>query len=164
MKNKEKKETKLKLNIYTDGSCLKNPGKGGWAYVVTNSTDSKVMIEKSGGERYTTNNRMEIQAVINSIKDFKKYIDKKGIAEYKLNIYSDSSYCVNSVNKKWIKKWMENGWKTSRGTDVLNRDLWEEIINLSEDISFKLIKIKGHSGEEFNEKCDKLAKDAALNA
>ena len=154
------KQKKLKLNIYTDGSCLKNPGKGGWAYIATNST-GEIVKKSSGGERYTTNNRMEITAILEALSDFKKMLTKNKISEYDLKIYSDSEYCVNAYNKKWLKKWLGNGWKTNKGSEVLNRDLWEEFIDLSDDLEFDLIKVKGHAGNELNEKVDELARLSA---
>lgn len=149
---------KGKISIYTDGACSGNPGPGGWAVVIGLSSG----IEKiSGGSKETTNNRMELMAYVEALK----YIYDKKIK--KADIYSDSAYVVNSINNKWIKKWVVNGWKTSGRKEVKNKDLWEMQIKICEAIKLRgvkinLIKVKGHAGNALNEYADELAKSEIL--
>lgn len=154
---------KIKYDIYTDGACSNNGnyedsygGIGGWSYIVTNGT--KELSSSSGGELETTNNRMELTAIIKALSFIKKEVEKSS-KDCSVRIFSDSAYCVNAINKRWIKKWLINGWKTSKGTDVLNKDLWLKLNELDKQVDFQIIHIKGHNGNEFNEKCDKLAKN-----
>ena len=152
----------MRVRIFTDGACSKNPGPGGWA-VVFNTADKCETI--SGNERMTTNNRMELRAVIEA---FKKILSKN-LSDVKYELYSDSAYVVNSINNGWVDTWQQNNWKTTKNIDVKNRDLWENFILLrnkakSLGIYIKIIKIKGHMGNTFNELVDKLAKEESLKA
>lgn len=141
----------MKVRAYTDGACSGNPGVGGWASVIL-LPDQK--LEIMGSETQTTNNRMELKAVIETIK----LVIKLGYN--KLDIYSDSAYVVNSIKNKWINKWRLNGWKTLSNTDVKNKDLWQELLNLlCVTRKINVIKIKGHSGHKQNERADTLAKE-----
>lgn len=151
----------IKLDIYTDGACSGNPGKGGWSFVVTNGTEKLKFF--SGGELSTTNNRMELTAIVEALKYVEKIKEKNEKKKLYVRIFSDSSYCVNALNQRWIKKWLNNNWTTSKGTPVLNKDLWLEINKFDKLIDFQLIKVKGHSGNIYNEECDKLAKEAIPN-
>ena len=169
----------MPIELYTDGSSLKNPGASGLAYIIRywvdgNEEDLNFMpeskiIEGSQGFRLSTNNRMEIMAGIFGIRKVIECI-KDGIINnvYKqINLSSDSEYFCNAVNQRWINKWVQNNWMTSgfRGSapkSVKNKDLWEQVIELQEElqrlgIALTLIHIKGHNGHEFNEKADKLA-------
>lgn len=151
----------MKIRIFTDGACSENPGPGGWGAVF--NTDNKCMTI-SGYELETTNNRMELKAVIEALK---KVLSISKNTEYEL--YSDSAYVVNAINNGWISKWQLNGWKTTKLDDVKNKDLWEEFrFNRNKahslGIYIKFIKIKGHSGNSFNEMVDKLAKAEVLKA
>lgn len=151
----------MKIRIFTDGACSENPGPGGWA-AVFNSADRCSTI--SGNEKATTNNRMELKAVIKALEYI---LSKRKKADYEL--YSDSAYVVNSINNGWIDKWQENNWKTTKCEDVKNRDLWEQLAILREaiksaNINMKIIKIKGHAGNTFNELVDKLAKEESIKA
>lgn len=156
----------LRVRIYTDGACSENPGPGGWAAVF--NTPSKCQ-SFSGNEQLTTNNRMELRAVIEA---FKRIVGKetgrdKPLHEYE--IYSDSAYVVNTINNGWIETWRANHWKTTKREDVKNRDLWEEFSELKTKVSklgvnVVLIKIKGHAGNTFNELVDKLAKEESMKA
>lgn len=153
----------MKVRIFTDGSCSENPGPGGWAAVFNSECKCSTI---SGNENDTTNNRMELKAVIKAFEKILKKGNKKNI-EYEL--YSDSAYVVNSINNGWINKWQDNNWKTTKNDDVKNKDLWEQFILLSEEIKtmniqVKIIKVKGHSGNTFNELVDKLAKEESLKA
>jgi len=137
--------------IYTDGSSLNNPGPGGYGVVITEAGREK---ELSGGYRLTTNNRMEMMAAIVALRQF-----EAGTKPIKL--YSDSSYLVNGINKGWVKKWQSNGWKKSDGQDVLNIDLWQELVELTENSNVHFRWVKGHAGNALNERCDRLAVDSA---
>lgn len=153
----------MKVRIFTDGACSDNPGPGGWAVVF--NTDDRHRIF-SGGEKMTTNNRMELKAVIEA---YKKALTMKNADEIDFELYSDSAYVVNSINNGWIDKWRRNNWKTTKNEDVKNRDLWEELSYLrnktrSLGIWFNIIKIKGHAGNFFNELVDKLAKQESMKA
>lgn len=153
----------LKIKIYTDGACSDNPGPGGWACVFNTEKKCKVF---SGREESTTNNRMELKAVIES---FRKITKLRNAKEYGFELYSDSAYVVNSINNGWVEKWQRNNWKTTKEDDVKNKDLWEEFISLrskaeSLGICITIIKIKGHNGNTFNELVDKLAKEESMKA
>ena len=153
----------MKIKIYTDGACSDNPGPGGWACVFNTEEKCKVF---SGGEESTTNNRMELKAVIES---FKKVLKLKNANGYEFELYSDSAYVVNSINNGWIEKWQKNNWKTTKDEDVKNKDLWEDFIILREKakahgVYITIIKIKGHNGNTFNELVDKLAKEEIIKA
>lgn len=136
-----------KVTIYTDGACSGNPGKGGWGAILIYGDAVK---EISGGEDNTTNNRMELKAVIEALKALKSPCD--------VEIYSDSAYVVNAFTQKWIDNWIKNNWKTADKKSVKNVDLWQELLVLikTHNVTFK--KVKGHSDNELNERCDKLAK------
>jgi len=161
MKIGVKEEKSLKVRIFTDGACLENPGPGGWAAVFNTANKCSTI---SGNEKTTTNNRMELKAVIEA---FKRVLIKNKNAEYEL--YSDSAYVVNSINNGWIDKWQQNNWKTTKNDDVKNRDLWEEFAYLKNKVEslgiyIQIIKIKGHAGNTFNELVDKLAKEESFKA
>ncbi len=136
-----------KVTIYTDGACSGNPGKGGWGSILIYGD---VVKELCGGEDNTTNNRMELKAVIEALKALKSPCD--------VEIYSDSAYVVNAFTQKWIDNWIKNNWKTADKKSVKNVDLWQELLVLikTHNVTFK--KVKGHSDNELNERCDKLAK------
>lgn len=141
--------------IYTDGSCLNNPGPGGWAAVITdNATGEREEI--SGGVKYTTNNRMELTAAISALKK----MAKGDSAE----IFTDSAYLKRAFNEGWLENWKLNGWMTTNNRSVSNQDLWKELDKLvsERDIVFKWVK--GHAGTSGNEWCDKLARAAAVNS
>ena len=142
------------VHIWTDGSCSGNPGPGGWSAVLICGKHQK---EISGGVSNTTNNRMELMAIIEGLKALK--------FKAEVTIYSDSAYVVNPIDKGWLKKWCKNGWLKSDKKPVENRDLWEEFINLSKEkcIHLHMEKVKGHSGDPMNDRCDTLAKAAAAS-
>jgi len=140
------------VEIFTDGSCRGNPGPGGWGVILRCKSIEK---ELSGAEEKTTNNRMELTAVIEALKNLKK--------PCKVNLYSDSNYVCNSINKNWVKKWQENNWIKSDKKPALNIDLWSELLNLLKIHEVKFNWIKGHNSHLENERCDKLAVNAALN-
>lgn len=135
-----------KVVLYTDGACSGNPGVGGWACVLMYKNNQKQL---SGGEKMTTNNRMELTAVIKGLQQLKE--------KCHVEIYSDSAYVVNAINKDWLAQWQLRGWKTSAKEDVMNKDLWEELITLLSTHKTTFIKVKGHSDNEYNNLCDQLA-------
>lgn len=135
--------------IYTDGACSGNPGKGGWGAVLMCGDLKK---EISGAEKETTNNRMELTAPIEALKLLKK--------PCKVKLYSDSAYLVNAFLQGWIYHWQKNGWKTADKKDVKNRELWEEIYRFTQIHQIQWIKVKGHSDNEWNNLCDKMAVEA----
>ncbi|WP_138755824.1 ribonuclease HI [Paenibacillus sinopodophylli] len=135
--------------IYTDGACSGNPGPGGWGAVLFFGVHQK---EISGGEKYTTNNRMEIQAVIEGLSILKEPCLVK--------VYSDSAYVVNCFQKGWIKGWLRNGWKNSKQEPVENQELWKALWELMKKHNVEYIKVKGHSDNEWNNRCDELAREA----
>jgi ribonuclease HI len=135
--------------IYTDGACSGNPGPGGWGAILLYGGHRK---ELSGGEKHTTNNRMEITAVIESLKLLKE--------PCKVKLYSDSAYLVNCFRQGWFRGWLKNGWKNSKGQPVENQDLWMALLKLMETHDVEYIKVKGHSDNEYNNHCDFLAREA----
>jgi len=139
------------IKIYTDGSCLNNPGDGGWAVIIND--DGKIS-KITGNEKNTTNNKMELMAPINALKKINKnkYIE----------IYTDSKYVKLGITE-WIHKWIKNNWKTSKKEDVKNKELWLELYKLTKSIKIKWIWIKAHSGDPLNEEVDLLAKKSALS-
>ena len=144
------------IEIYTDGSSLGNPGPGGWGTVVVEKT--KIIEELGGSHKDTTNNRMELQAVIEALK----YINKNQ-KESMVTIHADSAYVLNGITS-WVFGWEKNGWKTSKKESVLNQDLWKELIASIRDFQGKIIwqKVKGHSGHIYNDKADEIATTKAL--
>ena len=145
------------LHIYTDGGCSGNPGPGGWAYIMVLETfqGNKVLAENWGAERDTTNNRMELTAVISSLTAVKTMNDvPKQVA-----VYTDSQYVQKGMTE-WIGNWKRNSWRTSDKKPVKNKDLWLLLDALAEAFPISWIWIKGHAGNEFNERCDDLTQNA----
>ena len=156
----------MKVRIFTDGACSENPGPGGWAVVFNTTNKCKTI---SGNEEITTNNRMELRAVIEAYKRIIRKESKMTTSDYTYEIYSDSAYVVNSINNGWVEKWQKNNWKTTKDDDVKNRDLWEQFVILHNEmmslgICIKIIKIKGHAGNTFNELVDKIAREESMKA
>ena len=152
----------MKVRIFTDGACSENPGPGGWAVVFNTASKCKTI---SGNEQTTTNNRMELRAVIEAFRTILEKSKPENKNEYE--IYSDSAYVVNTINNNWLEAWKKNDWQTTKNEDVKNRDLWEEFSKLRDEINIlgiciTLNKIKGHSGNTFNELVDKLAKEESM--
>ena len=137
------------IKIYTDGSCLKNPGNGGWAAIICTKNEMKKI---SGSEKDTTNNRMELMATINALKEVN--------SEDLIEIYTDSKYVKNGITD-WIHNWIKNNWKTSNKEDVKNKDLWVQLHELSNNSKIKWNWVKAHAGNPLNEEVDLLAKKAA---
>ena len=137
------------IKIYTDGSCLSNPGNGGWAAIININGEIKKI---SGNEKNTTNNRMELMAPINALKN----INSKDLIE----IFTDSKYVKNGITE-WINKWVLNNWKTSKKEEIKNKDLWIELYELNQSLNVKWNWVKAHAGDTLNEEVDILAKEAA---
>lgn len=137
------------LKIWTDGSCLGNPGPGGWAFIATNG---KEVAERSGFEKETTNNRMELTAVIRALSAAKKHNE--------IEIHTDSQYVKNGM-EKWVRQWKNNGWRNAEKKPVKNKELWQQLDELSQNKKIKWVWVKGHAGHDMNERCDELARTAA---
>ncbi len=138
-----------KVIIYTDGACSGNPGPGGWGAILMYKDNKK---EISGGKKDTTNNVMELTAVIESLKLLKYPCE--------VELYSDSAYVVNGFEQGWIYNWVKNNWKTSGKDSVKNKELWQELYELTKTHKVKFNKVKGHSDNEYNNRCDELARNA----
>lgn len=155
----------MKVSIFTDGACSKNPGSGGWSSIFV-SNKNTILTKKSGGEKYTTNNKMELKAVVESLKVIKSVEDNretKGLSHNDYLIFSDSAYVVNAKEKNWLLVWVNNGWKNAKGDDVKNKELWKEFLELftylvRHHVNVELRKVKGHDGVKFNEEADFLAR------
>lgn len=142
-------EEKKRVILYTDGACSGNPGAGGWgAILIFNGVER----ELSGGESYTTNNRMELMAVIKGLEALKY--------PCAVEIYSDSAYTVNAFVNGWITSWIQNGWKKSDGKVVSNIDLWQSLLELTKVHEVEFKKVKGHTDNKYNNRCDALARGA----
>lgn len=135
-----------KVTIYTDGACRGNPGKGGWGAVLMYGGKMK---EMSGGDKETTNNKMELTAAIEALKALKEPCE--------VELYSDSKYLTDAINQGWVYSWQKKGWKKSDGKPALNVDLWEQLLELMSIHKVTYIWVKGHNGTPYNERCDELA-------
>ena len=142
---------KTKVTLYTDGACSGNPGVGGYGAILVHIDSNGVKHEKefSQGYQMTTNNQMELLAVIVGLEALKKPCDVK--------IYSDSKYVVDAFNNKWIDGWIAKGWRTAGKAPVKNVDLWKRLLAAKEAHDVEFIWVKGHAGHEYNERCDQLA-------
>lgn len=140
------------ITVYTDGACSGNPGSGGWAALLICNEKTK---EISGYENNTTNNKMELQAVIEALKAIKKPSN--------VTVYSDSAYVVNAFLQGWVDKWIKQGWRTCGKKPVQNQELWVELIALSSIHNVNFKKVAGHADNEFNNRCDELARAAIKN-
>lgn len=134
------------VDIYTDGACKGNPGAGGWSAILVFGGREK---ELFGGEAVTTNNRMELTAAIEGLKALKEQCN--------VNLYSDSQYLVNAINKGWLENWKKKGWRKADRSAVLNDDLWKELDELLSFHNVEFIWVRGHDGHKYNERCDELA-------
>ncbi len=137
------------VTLYTDGACSGNPGAGGWGAVLLFGDHKK---ELSGSEAETTNNRMELMAVIQGLSKLKYPCE--------VEIYSDSAYVVNAFNQNWLDSWEKNGWRKADNKPVLNADLWQSLLALTRVHTVQFRKVKGHSDNELNNRCDELARAA----
>ena len=138
-----------KVEIFTDGSSLGNPGAGGWCAILRYNKHEKIL---KGGKKNTTNNEMEIKAVLEGLKALKEPCE--------VDLYSDSEYVVKAM-KEWIYNWAKNGWKTSKKKEISHREMWQEIYRLMEKHNVNPIWVKAHAGHKENELCDRIAKEEA---
>lgn len=138
-----------KVTIYTDGACSGNPGPGGWGAILMYDENKK---EISGGKKDTTNNIMELTAALEALQILKYPCE--------VELYSDSAYLVNGFTKGWIYNWKKNNWKTANKEPVKNKEIWEALYNMTQKHKVNFIKVKGHSDNEYNNRCDELARNA----
>jgi len=145
------------LKIFTDGGCSGNPGPGGWAYVMVTQTfqGGQIIAKEMGAEPDTTNNRMELTAVIMALRALKGMVDRPRQAA----VMTDSQYVQKGITE-WIRTWKRNSWKTSDKKPVKNKDLWMELDFLACDFPLKWEWVKGHAGNEYNEMCDAMTQEA----
>ena len=136
------------VDIYTDGACSNNPGKGGWAAILIYKGHEKII---SGGYPETTNNRMELFAIINALLQLKEPCE--------VTIYSDSAYSLDPFMQGWLADWQANNWKTAGKTPVKNVDLWKALLIEVKKHKVSFVKVKGHSDNEYNNRCDELARN-----
>lgn len=141
-----------RILLFTDGACSGNPGPGGWGTILKYKNNKKIL---SGGEKETTNNRMELTAVIMGLKALKEPCE--------VQLFSDSKYVCDGLSKGWAKSWKKNNWKKKDGKTALNIDLWEQLLELCETHSLSIFWIKGHAGHPENEECDSLAVKESKN-
>lgn len=134
------------VTVYTDGACSGNPGPGGWGAILVYNGKEK---ELSGGEKSTTNNRMELMAAISALEALKE--------PCRVELYSDSKYLVDAIEKNWLENWIKRGWKKADKSPVLNPDLWQRLIEASRPHQVIYHWVKGHAGHAYNERCDRLA-------
>lgn len=137
------------VTIYTDGACSGNPGPGGWGCVLLHGERRK---DLSGGEKLTTNQRMELMAAVQALSALKQ--------PCRVCLHSDSAYLINAFQQGWLDNWQKNGWKNSKKQPVENQDLWQELLRLAAIHQIEWIKVKGHAGDKYNEVCDQLARNA----
>ena len=134
------------VTIYTDGACSGNPGPGGWAAILTCMGVEKVL---SGGEAHTTNNRMELTGVIRALSELNQ--------PCMVELYSDSKYVVDAIEKGWARGWRKNGWRKADKKPALNPDLWEQLLDLLDRHQVRLHWVRGHADNAYNNRCDQLA-------
>lgn len=137
-----------KVEIYTDGACSGNPGVGGYCGILFYKNKELIV---SGAEKETTNNRMELTAVIQALSKLKERCE--------VDLYSDSAYVINAINNGWISSWQSSGWKTADKKPVANQDLWEQLLKKLQEHQINFIKVKGHSDNVNNNRCDKIARE-----
>ena len=140
------------ITIHTDGSCHGNPGPGGYAAIIEVPNRDPITVQ--GGETPTTNNRMEMLAVIHGLRELTSRADLAGVP---INVRSDSAYVVNAFRQNWLGNWQRNGWRTAKGGPVKNQELWEEMLELTGSLETHFVHVKGHSGDRMNERCDQIA-------
>ncbi|MCF7927748.1 MAG: ribonuclease HI [Spirochaetales bacterium] len=141
------------IEIYTDGGCWGNPGPGGWAYVLILEGE---VIENAGAEKQTTNNRMELTAVIRALEYVR---DRTEIDGFPIRLHTDSQYVQKGISE-WIHSWIKRGWKTASKQPVKNREYWQRLHALSSNFTIEWVWVRGHAGNEWNERCDELVQEA----
>jgi ribonuclease HI len=151
--------TDVSFKIYTDGGCSGNPGPGGWAYVMVQQTfqGDQIVLKNKGSEKDTTNNRMELTAVIKALCAFRTLINVPRQAA----VFTDSQYVQKGITE-WIRTWKRNAWRTSDKKPVKNQDLWKELDSLAGEFSLQWEWVKGHDGNKYNEMCDAMTQEAVV--
>ncbi|MEK7113486.1 MAG: ribonuclease HI, partial [Patescibacteria group bacterium] len=142
-----------KITIYTDGAAKGNPGKAGWAVILF--IDKKV-IELGGFSPHATNNQMELTAPIEALKYLQKNIARQGLTTREIEIFSDSKYVILGITE-WIFNWQKNNWRNAAKKPVLNKELWQELFDLTQNFKIKWKYVEGHSGDKWNERADEIA-------
>ena len=145
--------------IHTDGSCHGNPGPGGYSAIIQIPRHGDIRVQ--GHDPSTTNNRMEMKAVIEGLAHLGQLANIDGVD---IEVRTDSEYVCNGFNKGWIAKWQQNGWRTSGKKAVANQELWEELLRLTQDPNVAFTHVRGHAGDPMNELCDRIANEEALKA
>ncbi len=143
-------DNRSQVTIYTDGACSGNPGPGGWGAVLMWQGEERTL---QGGEKETTNNRMEMMAAIKALQALKR--------PCQVALYSDSAYLINAFSQGWLAKWQKNGWLTSKKEPVENQDLWRQLLELAQTHEISWHKVKGHSDNPYNNRCDAMAVEEA---
>ena len=148
------------IHVYTDGGCTGNPGPGGGAYIILRNEEggvknSVLLDEKSGAEKATTNNRMELKAVIAALEALPQFMTETE----KVTVYTDSQYVQKGMSC-WMEEWKKRGWKTSGKEPVKNQDLWQRLDSLAAGFSIHWVWVKGHASNKYNERCDKMTQEA----
>ncbi len=138
--------------IHTDGSCHGNPGPGGYAAIIQIPNHDPIAVQ--GRDPSTTNNRMEIGAIIAGLENLRGLADVAGVS---IEVRTDSQYIVNTFNKGWLQNWRKNGWRTANRGTVKNRDLWEKLTELTQEMDLTFTHVRGHAGNAMNEECDRIA-------
>ena len=141
-----------KATIYTDGACSGNPGAGGWAAIIIDGDNIK---EITGGKKDTTNNVMELTAVVKALESLD--------GQYEVDLYTDSGYIFDAITKGWLENWKKNCWISSTNKLVKNIEIWEQIDSLLNKHKVNMFKVKGHANDEYNNRCDKLARACCLH-
>ncbi|GMO37472.1 MAG: ribonuclease HI [Termitinemataceae bacterium] len=147
----------MQISIWTDGGCSGNPGPGGWAFVIV-AEDTSVITEQSGSNALTTNNQMELTAVISALI----YVQEKINTPAEIVLYTDSQYVQKGISE-WIKNWKKNGWRTANKQPVKNAELWRQLDTLAADKKITWKWVKGHAGNLYNERCDEMVQLAMRN-
>lgn len=148
----------MNYEIYTDGACSKNPGPGGYSFIFVK--DDKITYTQKGYSSQTTNNEMELLAIVKALKTLK---EKCSALTLDVTVYSDSAYCLNPINLGWLKTWKNKGWKNSSNKPIANLKLWATLYKIlypqrKSKVTINFVKVKGHSGNKYNELADQLAK------
>lgn len=163
-KEKNSRQGGARIIIYTDGSARGNPGKAGWAGVILISENDKLKVESKklkvieigGRAEYATNNQMELTAPIEAFKYLKKFLARQGLDNSNVEIFSDSKYVILGITE-WIFNWQKNNWRSASKKPVLNKELWQELYELTQNFKIKWTYVEGHMGNKYNERADEIA-------
>ena len=145
----------IELELFTDGACAGNPGKGGWAFLLIK--DGAIIAKENGAEPFTTNNIMELLSIVKALEFISKNFPNEPV-----RLFSDSAYCINGLSS-WVYNWEKNGWITANKTPVKNKELWQAILNYTRKLDVSFEKVKGHANNTYNQIVDRLAVEARQN-